>query len=192
MADTKIPEAAELVRCIANGDRQAESRLVERHSRGLSYLLRRLTGDPALADDLHQETLAVVLEKVRRGEIREPEKLAGFIRGTARNLWIAEYRKASRRHEGEDLSAVAETPDPAPGALSRMVSEEDRRRVRQVLGELRLDRDRELLFRFHIAEEPKEQICRDLGLESRQFNVALFRARQRFKQLLEQSFGRPE
>ncbi len=181
--------AADLVRRISDGDREAESRLVELHSRGLSYLLRHLTGDRSLSEDLHQETLRIVLEKIRRGELREPEKLAGFIRSTARNLSMAEFRKAARRPELEDVEAIgaAEPADPAPSQLSRVLLEEDRRRVRQVLGELRSDRDRELLYRFHIAEEPKDEICDALGLSSRQFNLALHRARQRFKQLVEKS-----
>jgi len=182
--------AADLVRRISDGDRKAESRLVELHSRGLSYLLLHLTGDRSLSDDLHQETFRIVLEKIRRGELREPEKLAGFIRSTARNLSIAEFRKAARRPELEDVSAIggpAEPADPAPNPLSRILQEEDRRCVRQVLGELPSERDRELLYRFHIAEEPKAEICEALDLSSRQFNLALHRARRRFKQLVEKS-----
>lgn len=178
------PEAADLVHKIMAGDRRAESRLAERYGPGLSYLLRRLTGDPSLADDLRQETFRVILEKVRNGEVREPEKLAGFIRGTAKNLWTADYRKARRRPPADELDTVEEPVDPSPSALSRVLREEDRRHVRLLLGELRLDRDREILVRFHIAEEPKEEICEALGLSPRQFNVTLFRARQRFKELL--------
>lgn len=182
--------AADLVRRISAGDREAESRLVELHSRGLSYLLLHLTGDRSLSEDLHQETLRIVLEKIRRGDLREPEKLAGFIRSTARNLSIAEFRKVARRPELEDVDAIsssAEPADPTPSQLSRVLQEEDRHCVRQVLDELRSARDRELLYRFHIAEEPKDEICDALGLNSRQFNLALHRARQRFKQLVEKS-----
>lgn len=186
--------AADLVHRIAAGDRQAEARLVELHSHGLSYLLKRLSGNPALAEDLHQETFRIVLEKAREGALREPEKLAGFIRGTAKNLLLAEHRKAARRLEPQEVEQSPEVADPAPGALAQVLQEEDRRHVRRVLSELPLDRDRQLLLRFYIAEEPKEQICEALGLSERQFNVALFRARQRFKQLLEVSsrkLGKP-
>lgn len=184
-------DPADLVTRIAAGDPEAEARLVELYSRGLSYLLRRLTGDPSLSEDLHQETFRIVIEKLRRGEVREPEKLAGFLRGTAKNLCRAEHRKAAARPEIEEEAAIAEPPDPAPGPLSRIVQEEERRQLRRVLGELKVDRDRELLYRFHIAEEPKARICAALGISSSQFNVVHFRARQRFKQLLEESARRP-
>ncbi len=61
--------------------------------------------------------------------------------------------------------------------------------VRQVIGELKTERDRQLLLRFYLAEDDKEQICSDLGLSSLHFNRVLFRARQRFKVLLEQTAG---
>ena len=187
MASEVRPDMGELVRRIMAGDPQAESRLAQCYSRSLSYLLRRLTGDPTLAEDLHQETFRVVLEKLRKGEVREPEKLAGFIRGTAKNLWISDYRKARRRGEATELGEAPEPLDPAPSALARVLLEEDRRHVRRILEELKLERDREILLRFHLAEQSKEEICEALGLTSRQFNVTLFRARQRFKQLLERS-----
>jgi DNA-directed RNA polymerase specialized sigma24 family protein len=48
-------------------------------------IIRREVGDTALADDLYQETFCIILEKVRRGDIREAEKLSGFVCGVARN-----------------------------------------------------------------------------------------------------------
>ncbi len=82
-------------------------------SRGLSLMLRRLTGDPALADDLLQDTLALVLTKIRHGEVREPERLAGFVRSLARNLWIADRaRELPRRAVFLLLLAVVETDQP--------------------------------------------------------------------------------
>jgi RNA polymerase sigma-70 factor (ECF subfamily) len=56
--------------------------------------------------------------------------------------------------------------------------------VRAVLNELPLDRDLEILFRYYLAEEDKHQICADLSLSPLHFNRVLFRARERFRQLL--------
>ncbi len=173
--------AAALVRRIAAGDRRAEGQLVELYGRGLGYLLRHLTSDPATSEDLYQETFRIVLEKVRGGGVREPGKLAGFIRGTARNLCRSHYR----RPKTVDVDDVADPADPAPSALDDRLQREDRQRVRRLLGDLASSRDRQLLLRFYIAEEPKEQVCAALGLSRSQFNVAIFRARQRFKKLLE-------
>ena len=173
--------ATGLVRRIASGDSSAEGELVERYSRGVLYLLRRLA--PELADDLHQETFRVVLERLRRRELDEPEGLAGFLRGIARNLVIAERRKSARRRTEGDEEELAQAVHPAPGQLSAILLDEEAETVRQLIRELPTERDRELLLRFYVTEEDKESLCADLGLDSLHFNRVLFRARQRFKEL---------
>ncbi len=179
---------AELVLRIQAGDRTAEDELVERFSRGLVLVLRRLGGNPTLADDLHQETFALVLEKIRRSEVREPERLAGFIRSTARNLFIADRRKEARYSplpESEDRSLPAGIPTAAP--LDHALAEEEARQVQQVLSELRFDRDRQLLIRFYLRDESKEEICKDLEIEPERFNLVLHRARERMRKIWEKS-----
>lgn len=184
------PEPAEalaaraLVARIGQGDAQAESELVQRYSRGLAYFLRRSTGDPSLAEDLHQETFRIVLQRLRGEGLEQPDRLAGFIRRTARNLFLADYRRAARRRTGElDDSSVL--PDPAPGPLAHVLQHERVQLVRRLVGELRTDRDRQILYRYYLAEEDKEHICRDLGLSAVHFNRVLFRARERFRELIE-------
>jgi RNA polymerase sigma-70 factor (ECF subfamily) len=177
--------ATDLVRRIAAGDAGAEASLVERYSRGLLYLLRRQGAPPELADDLHQETFRIVLERLRQRELDEPAGLAAFLRGTARNLLIAERRKTARRRTDTDPEGLEQAVHPERGQLSAVLLAEEAAVVRRLIGELPTDRDRQLLLRFYVAEEEKESICADLGLDSLHFNRVLFRARQRFKELLE-------
>lgn len=177
--------AADLVQRIAAGDTSAEGELVQRYSRGLLYLLRRLGASPELADDLHQETFRIVLERLRRRALDDPAGLAGFLRGTARNLVTAERRKAARRRTEGDEEVLEQAVHPAQGQLSAVLLDEEAAIVRKLIGELPTGRDQQLLLRFYVAEEDKETICADLGLESLHFNRVLFRARQRFKELLE-------
>jgi len=174
--------ATDLVRRIASGEPAAEAELVERYSRGLLYLLRRLA--PELAEDLHQESFRIVLERLRRRELDDPAGLAGFLRGTARNLVIAERRKNARRRTEADEEELAQAVHPAPGQLSAVLLDEEAETVRQLIRELPTERDRQLLLRFYVGEEDKESLCADLGLDSLHFNRVLFRARQRFKELL--------
>jgi RNA polymerase sigma-70 factor (ECF subfamily) len=178
--------AAALAERIRAGDAQAEGELVGRYSRGLSYLLRRTTGDPSLADDLHQETFRIVIQRLRGTGLEQPERLAGFIRRTARNLFLADYRRNARRRTGE-LDDSTALHDPAPSPLGRVLEAERVQLVRRLVGELRTDRDRQVLYRYYLAEEDKERICRDLGLSDIHFNRVLFRARQRFRELLERA-----
>lgn len=176
--------AEDLVRRIALGDRAAESELVERYSQGLLYMLRRLSRSLELAEDLHQETFRAVLERLRRRGLDEPKKLAEFLRAVARNLFHLELRR-QLRHPAEHLE-TADAPTAATDQpLGRILNEERSQIVRQLIAELSTDRDRQLLYRFYIAEEEKETICVELGLDNQHFKRVLFRARQRFKELKE-------
>src|SRR5262249_32352399 len=183
---TESGSPADLVRRILAGERSAEDELVSRYSRGVSIIVRRIARDASLTEDLCQETFRLVLEKVRRGEVREAEKLSGFICSLARNLAIDHFRQASRRETAEDVESTRPLSDPAPDQLSVLLEREKANGVRQVLKELKPPRDREILYRFYIAEEDKERICADLGLSSLHFNRVLYRARERFRELCQQ------
>lgn len=176
--------ARDLVRRIGAGEVEAESELVERYRRGLSFKLRSMSRDPALAEDLLQDTLRIVLERLRGRGLEQPEKLAGFLLRTARNLFLADYRKKSRRGENLDASDPESEARSSPGQLRGVLAQERARAVRRLLGELGTSRDRQILFRFYLAEDDKEDICADLGLSSLHFNRVLYRARERFRDLV--------
>jgi RNA polymerase sigma factor (sigma-70 family) len=183
---------ADLVRRIQSGDPSApsaEAELVARFSHGLLLMLRQLARNPALADDLHQETLALVLQKIRRGEVRDPEQLSAFIRSTARNLFIADRRKEARYspidEDQEPRASERVFVDRGPAPSDRVLAEQEARRVRQLLGELRFDRDRQVLIRFYLSDQAKETICADLEIEPERFNQILFRARERLREIWE-------
>lgn len=177
--------AADLVRRIAAGDRAAESELVARYSRGVLFLLQRIAKDPDLAEDLHQETFVVVLGRLRGAGLDQPERLAGFIRATARNLFTGDYRKTVRRRTDSDSERVERTVvEERRSQLRRVLGQERARAVRQALGELRTDRDRQILYRFYLLDEAKETLCAELGLSDLHFNRVLHRARQRLGQIL--------
>lgn len=177
--------AVDIVRRIAAGDSGAETELVERYSRGLRFLLRRLGATPEHADDLHQETFRIVIERLRKRALDEPGGLAGFLRGTARNLWLAERRKAARRRTESDEDELDRAVYPAPSQLSETLLDEEAETVRRLIRELPTERDRQILLRYYVWDEDRERLCADLGLDRVHFNRVLFRARQRFKETLE-------
>src|SRR5215218_100121 len=177
---------ADLVLRIRKGDPRAEEELIARFGEGLTFLLRRWTRGHSDAEDLYQETFRLGLEKVRRGEVRDPERLAGFLRSLARNLSIEHYRKAARRgSREEEIETAADVSNPDTGQLGQLLRKEKVNLVRQLLDELGSERDRQILFRFYIAEEDKESIRSDLGLTAPEFNLVLFRARRRYRDLYE-------
>jgi RNA polymerase sigma-70 factor (ECF subfamily) len=182
------PTPGDLVRRIQAGDSRAEAELVELYGEGVVFLLRRWTRDRDAADDLFQETFRTAIEKIRRGEVREPDRLPGFLRSLAKNLSTHYYRRAALRTERETpIETTWEPPDPAAGQLGTLLRQERIEIVRRLLAELNVERDRQILLRFYLREEDKESIRRDLGLSSAEFNVVLFRARRRYRDLFEKA-----
>lgn len=163
---------------------------MELYGRAVAIILDRHTNGRPEAEDLFQDTFRVALEKLRRGELREPEKLPGFLAGIARSLAIEHYRKATRRKTDPDSEALLAVPASGAGQLGQLLNRENAGLVRQVIRELGTARDREILLRFYIAEEDKERIKEDLGLSSLQFNRVLHRARERYRDLYLQRAGR--
>jgi RNA polymerase sigma-70 factor (ECF subfamily) len=146
-------------------------------------ILRRAANGRPVAEDLYQEVFLRAIEKVRAGEVRDPERLSGFICGLARNLAIDHFRRGTTSVVGRDPGVVESGRDQGPGPLEQVLRKEDERFVRQTVEELPAARDRQLLWRFYIREEDKEGICADLKLSSLQFNRVLHRARERFRDL---------
>jgi RNA polymerase sigma-70 factor (ECF subfamily) len=150
-------------------------------------LLRRRTGgDHGLLQDLVQETLLIVLQRLRGAGIDDPGKLAAFAAQTARNLAIASLRKAERQRTDVDSEATDRNPDPAASVDGRAADVEAALAVRALLRELPQARDRLMLKRFYLDDHDKELICQELELSEAAFNQALSRARRRFRQILEE------
>jgi RNA polymerase sigma-70 factor (ECF subfamily) len=176
--------SADLVARIGRGERPAEAELVRRYERGLLYLLKRQTGDLELALDLRQDTFRIAIEKLRTEALNEPERLTAYLRGVALNLLIAHRRKNLRRATTADSEAVEAAADQRGGPFEDVSAEQVRHAVRLMLQELHTPRDREILTRLYLDEEDKDSICASLGVDSIHFNRVLFRAKQRFRDLL--------
>lgn len=176
------PALATLAPRIRAGDRSAEEELVRAFSRGVRVILRHVARDPALVDDLHQETFRLGLERIRAGALRDEAQAGAFLAGLARNLAIEHFRKV-RRTVPEDEAGLERTPSPATSASEQLEREEDARKVVRVLEALPTERDRAVLRRFYLGQEDKDALCAELGVDRLQFNRILHRARERFRAL---------
>jgi RNA polymerase sigma-70 factor (ECF subfamily) len=186
-SDLEPQIAADLCARIRQGSRDAEGEMVRRYGAGLLYLLKRRTRDAELALDLRQDTFRVAIEKLRGSTLDDPARLAAYLRGVALNLWIAQQRKDTRRATTADSDAVELAADDRAGPFDNVSREQVSQAVGTLLEELNTPRDRELLTRLYIHDEDKTAICAALGVDSLHFNRVLFRAKERFRQLLKQA-----
>jgi len=166
---------------------RCESEMVERYSCGLGYLLTRKIGDEERARDLLQDTFCIAIEKLRKKELEKPERLAGYLRGIAVRVALNAGRSRRREPTGLDAAEIAAIPYNTRRQFQHVASEEAQAAVHKILQSMPVERDRELLIRFYVYDQDKDEICRELGLKSLHFNRVLFRAKNRFRKLLEES-----
>jgi RNA polymerase sigma-70 factor (ECF subfamily) len=173
--------ARELAARILTGDPEAEIELFRRYGPTVMRMLQAITHNIWTAEDVHQETFAIVLRRLRNRPLDDPDNLLQFVRQTARKLLMVANRKKRRRLETEVEGAVLEElVDPQPGQLFHLLRNEEREQVRRAVAGVRPVRYRQLLHRYYLDEEAKENICRDMGLTAVHFNRVLFRARRQF------------
>ena len=180
LADSSVTS---LVERIVDGDPDAEAELVEHFGRGITYVLRREARNEENVRDLFQETFRIAIEKIRKGDLRESRKLGSFLASIARFTVIDFYRARARHDSRFEQTGEIIYAAPDDTQLQTLVRREQAGLVRRAIDELKSDRDRQILFRFFIAEDEKEDICRDLNLTSLHFNRVLHRAKLRYKEL---------
>jgi RNA polymerase sigma-70 factor, ECF subfamily len=170
---------AELVAQIQSGSDAGVVGLFRLFSAGLRAFLTRQIGAQDSEDRLH-EILIIVLDAIRRGQLREPEKLMGFVWTVARRQTILtiQERTVVRRREcslefGVQISEMGQNPEME--AISFECAEIARRALLS-LSPL----NREILNRFYLKDQKQEQICRDLNLTETQFRLRKSRAKAQF------------
>jgi RNA polymerase sigma-70 factor (ECF subfamily) len=152
---------------------------------GLVRVLVDRVGDRSVALDVLQDAVATTLTKLAGDSPPEPAHVAGFVFRTALNH-LRNHRRHTRtwRSDPDALeTCVADGPSP----LEASAAEANARLVRQVLAGLGSPRDREVLVRFYLDEQDKDEICAALGLTALQFNQVIFRARERMRRGLERA-----
>jgi RNA polymerase sigma-70 factor (ECF subfamily) len=151
-------------------------------SKGVRFYLCRQLGLQDLDDRVH-DTFVVVVQAIRRGELREPERLMGFVRTIVRRQVASHIDKAVQtRREQLDLDASSLVADPHGNPEEAAIFHQKGDLIRKVLSEL-TSRDREILTRFYLEEETQEEICTEMTLTETQFRLLKSRAKSRFGEL---------
>lgn len=155
-----------------------------RNMAGLRAQLTRVTGSSDLASDLLQDAVVTALQKLRSGEINDPSHLDGYVYRVALNH-LRNHRRKDKLHSGSS-ERIGELVDPTDLShpADHLEADQWAHMAKELLQEVKPTRDRELLTRFYLHDESKENLCRDFGLSELHFNRVIFRARDRFRVLL--------
>ena len=189
MSAPAVDEIERIVAAALTGDRVAESRMLEALRPGVLSVLRygafSRWVDP---EDLSQETLRIVVERVRSDSIDDPRKLFAFAAATARNLALNSARKMLRQQTVVDsdlIDELAQNLEMEPTDLSESDDRHLAQAVAALLDELPTERDRQLLMRFYLDGVDKQALCEELGLSLKHFDRVLMRARARLRTIIE-------
>jgi RNA polymerase sigma-70 factor (ECF subfamily) len=128
-----------------------------------------------------QDTLRVIIERLRKSSIKEPAKLSQFIHATARNILIGHYRKEMRRATQVNSQIIERAVDQSHDQIQAIIKQQQSRYTRKLLRKLSIPRDREILMRFYVWEQEKLQVCQAMELTVTAFDRVVSRARNRFK-----------
>jgi RNA polymerase sigma-70 factor (ECF subfamily) len=172
----------DLVSRIQSGESDGMVDLYELFSKGIRFYLCRQLGPQELDDKVH-DTFVVVVQAIQRGELREPQRLMGFVRTIVRRQVAAHIDKVVHcRRDQIELDSTMRVPDPHENPEEKAVFRQRADLIRRVLGEL-TPRDREILTRFYIREQSQDQICGEMSLTETQFRLLKSRAKARFGEL---------
>ena len=148
--------------------------LYRRFARRVRLYGRKHLRDDSAADDLAQQVLLLTIEKLRAGEVRNPDEIGSFILGTSRMLAGSTARKARRR---ESLTAQFHAPElyAEPDVASGDIAV-----VERCLHAL-AERDRRVLVLTFYAEKTSPEIAVELGVTGTVVRVARHRALERLR-----------
>jgi RNA polymerase sigma-70 factor (ECF subfamily) len=184
-------DLTKLVSRIIKGDARAEEELINRYAEVISIIIGQKIQRRDVIEDISQDVFKIAIGKIRNGDVRDPERLSGFICGIARTRALEHFRKVKYLSNQGEVAEAELITDSSPNQLERLCSEERDQIVRRVIDGLKIKRDREIIYRYYINEEDKDKICADMHLTRAQFNNVVSRALQRYKDLYIKLIGEP-
>lgn len=172
------PSDGDLARRIARLDpgeaRREEAELFARFSRRVYLFGMRHLRDPDGAADLVQDVMGKVIERLRAGEVREPQRIGSFVLGTARVMMHDRRRRHRRQREvGDRMAREAERS-------VRPVEPLDTDRLTECLERLP-ERERTVVLLSFVSEQAAPEIGAALGLSPGNVRVLRHRAVSRLQ-----------
>ena len=180
--DNPQPAWSPLVERVRAGEPDALEELYGLFTKGIRFYLCRQLGPQDLDDRVHDVFLTIT-QSIQSGELREPERLMGYVRTVVRRQVAARIDAnvhARRRQTSLEDGVVLRDHSPDPERLA--IQGQNTEVALRILNSI-AKRDRDVLVRFYLNEQPADQICREMGLTETQFRLIKSRAKARFGEL---------
>lgn len=174
---------ADYVRRLTAGDAEIERHFTSYFGELIAIKLRSRLRSPALIEDVKQETFLRVVRTLRESGLTSAPSLGAYVNTVCNNVLFETYRAQTRARlaEPEPLQTI-ETPEAS--VELQLLGQGEQAQVRRALAELP-DKDRQLLRWLFFEEQPKDEICRRLGIDRGYLRVMLHRVKGRFREVFD-------
>jgi RNA polymerase sigma-70 factor (ECF subfamily) len=172
---------ARVVGRIAAGDEDACAELYSQ-LRGLRFFFARRLRPEDVEDRFH-DVILTVIQNIRHGVVREPDRLVGYVHTIAQRAVAGRINAlhTERQHRTEAEGRIVSDPALNPEMLAvEREKDEIAKRILMALPE----RDREVLIRFYLDGHAAERIQHEMGISETQFRLVKSRAKARFASLV--------
>lgn len=187
-SEPRRPSWSQLVDRIRAGDPSGMEQLYGIFVKGVRFFLWRQLGPQDLDDKVH-DVFLIITQSIQRGELREPDRLMGYVRTVVRRQVAAHIDTAVQaRRNLQSIDPAMTLSDHQPDPERKVIEQENQDVALRMLGGLP-KRDREVLVRFYLQEQSAEDICRDLKLTETQFRLIKSRAKARYGELGRRRFS---
>jgi RNA polymerase sigma-70 factor, ECF subfamily len=177
-----------LVDRIRAGDPAGMEELYAIFVKGVRFFLWRQLGPQDLDDKVH-DVFLIITNSIQRGELREPDRLMGYVRTVVRRQVAMHIDNAVQsRRNNLAIDPAMTLSDHQPDPERRAIEQENQDVALRMLRGLP-KREREVLIRFYLQEQTAEEICRDLNLTDTQFRLMKSRAKARYGELGKRRFA---
>lgn len=156
-------------------------------SKGIRYYLYRQLGPQDLDDKVH-DIFLIITQSIQRGDLRDPERLMGYVRTVVRRQVAAHIDVAVQARRNSELNDSRHTCDRSLSPEGGLIERQNEELALRILNSLQ-KRDREVLVRFYLDEQPADRICQEMGLSETQFRLIKSRAKARFGELGRRRFS---
>ena len=164
--------------------------LLYRHlASGARWFLQRRLGTQDVEDRVH-DLFLVIVETIRRGDLREPERLMGFVRTVLNRQLSSEISRIIRTREHSVALEAADnlmSADPSP---EHQAATQQKVALMKRLLKRMSRREFEVLSRFYLREQPPQFIQLEMGLTETQFHLLKSRAKARLTRLIQGKVSR--
>lgn len=174
---------------IMAGDVVAENQFVADHYRWLLFIVRQKFRNTDLHMDIVQDAFMLVITKLKTNEVKQLHTIRAYLRTCAINIGHEYLRKNQKYSSSLSQDQLDWLADEQTDILDQLAWEDGLQQVKQVIGDLPTERDRDILNLFYFAHHSKAEICEQLDLSPAHFDRVIYRARQRLKELIQRSGG---